>query len=102
MAGRGVSLAGILLGETLNAERAASLGLVWEVVEHAGLLERALAHARVLAAIPPPTVLATRMLVDASFGTGFRQMLDQERLQQRDLCATPEVTARIEAFVGKA
>ncbi len=100
IAGRGVALSGILLGETLSAERAATLGLIWEVVDDASLLARAQAHARVLAGIPRETVLATRNLVDAAFGTDFRQMLELERLQQRDLCARPELTARIESFVG--
>ena len=100
MVGRGAALSGILLGETLNAERAASLGLIWEVVEDASLLARAQTHARVLAGIPREAVVATRNLVDAAFGTDFRQMLELERLQQRDLCARPELEARIESFVG--
>ncbi len=100
IAGRGVALSGILLGETISAERAAALGLIWEVVEDALLLARAQAHARVLAGIPLETTMATRNLVDAAFGTDFRQMLELERLQQRDLCARPELAARIESFVG--
>ena len=101
IAGRAVALGAMLLGETLDARRAQTLGLVWDVVEDAALLGRAQTIAATLAKTPRDAVLATRALVDASATAGFAQTLDQERLYQRDFCARPEFLARIEAFTSQ-
>lgn len=101
IAGRAVAMAATLLGETLSATRAASLGLVWEVVPDMALLPRAQAVAAKLAQAPPDVVIATRALVDAGATTGLPQSLDSERLHQRDFCARPGFLANIEAFLGR-
>ena len=100
IAGRGVALASILLGETLDAQRALTLGLVWEVVDDSQLNERAHVIAGSLANLPVEAVLASRRLVDASATASFSDILEMERLVQRDLCARPELAAKIEAFVA--
>jgi 2-(1,2-epoxy-1,2-dihydrophenyl)acetyl-CoA isomerase len=101
MAGRAAAMGALLLGETINAERAERLGLVWEVVEDAALMERAHAMARTLSKAPADTVLATRALVDLSVRQQFAEFLEAERAYQRDLTSRPEFIERVGAFLKR-
>lgn len=71
--GRQRALAAMLLGDTIDAERAERLGIVWEVVDDDKLMARAVDVAKALAAVPGATVRATRNLVDASASRTFRR-----------------------------
>ena len=99
--GRQRALAAMLLGDTIDAERAERLGIVWEVVDDDKLMARAVDVAKALAAVPGATVRATRNLVDASASRTFDEMMEQERLQLRDLAAAPELLARVNFFLKK-
>lgn len=101
LGGRVTALGATLLGETLDASRCASLGLVWEVIPDAELLGRAQATAAKLARVPADVVVATRSLVDASAAAGFDAMLEAERMYQRDFCARPTFLEKIDAFLGQ-
>lgn len=101
LGGRVVALGAMLLGETLDAARSASLGLVWEVIPDAELLVRAQAAAAKLVSVPADVVVATRTMVDASPGAGFSAMLEAERMYQREFCARPAFLAKIDAFLGQ-
>lgn len=101
MAGRAAAMGAMLLGETISAERAERLGLVWEVVEDGALMERALTVARSLIKAPADTVLATRALVDLSFRQQFAEFLETERTYQRDLTSRPEFIARVGSFLNR-
>ncbi len=100
-AGRQASLAAMLLGETISAEHAQRLGLVWEVVDDDQLVARAQAVAQSLARVPPEAVRASRNLVDTAAASTFEQMLELERLHLRDLAAAPELLARVNFFLKK-
>lgn len=102
LGGRATALGATLLGETLDAPRAAALGLVWEVVPDDALLTRARLVAEKLALVPRDVVIGTRALVDASATAAFAAVLDSERLYQRDFCARPGFLARIEAFLARS
>lgn len=54
----------LLLGESLPAELAATWGLIDEVVPESEVLERAIALARTLGAMPRPAVLGTRIVLE--------------------------------------
>ena len=99
--GRQRALSIMLLGDTIDAERAERLGIVWEVVDDEQLLARAQAVAAALAMVPAATVRATRNLVDASASRTFDEMMEQERIQLRDLAAAPELLARVNFFLKK-
>lgn len=100
-AGRQASLAAMLLGETISAEHAQRLGLVWEVVDDDQLAARAQAVALSLGRVPPEAVRASRNLVDTAAASTFEQMLELERLHLRDLAAAPELLARVNFFLKK-
>lgn len=101
VAGRQVALATMLLGETITAERAERLGLVWEVVDDDKLLSRAALLAAELGRAPAAAVRATRHLVDMAAGATFQQMMEIERVHLRDLASAPELLARVNAFMKK-
>ncbi len=101
LGGRVAALGATLLGETLDAARSASLGLVWEVVPDAELLPRARAAAIKLARLPADVVVATRAMIDASPSAGFAELLEVERLYQRDFCSRAAFLANIESFLGQ-
>lgn len=98
-AGRSVALASILLGETIPAERACQLGLVWEVVNDDGLMARAQTIAQALTKVPQTAVIASRKLVDLSAVADIDTVLELERLYQRDLASRPELVATVRAFL---
>ena len=102
LGGRVTALGATLLGETLDAARAQSLGLVWDVVADTDLLTHAQATAARLAQVPAEVVVATRALVDASPTTGFTASIETERLYQRDFCARPAFIAKIDGFLAQS
>jgi 2-(1,2-epoxy-1,2-dihydrophenyl)acetyl-CoA isomerase len=101
LGGRVTALGATLLGETLDAARSASLGLVWEVVPDTELLSRARATATKLARVPADVVVATRAIIDASTSVGFAELLEVERMYQRDFCSRAAFLANIETFLGQ-
>lgn len=100
LGGRVTALGATLLGETLDAARSQSLGLVWEVVADADLLSHAQATAARLAQVPADVVVATRALVDTAPQASFDASIETERLYQRDFCARPSFIAKIDGFLS--
>lgn len=100
-AGRQAALAATLLGETISAEHAQRLGLVWEVVDDDQLAAKAQAVGESLARVPAAAVRASRHLVDTAAMSTFEQMLELERIHLRDLAAAPELLARVNFFLKK-
>lgn len=87
----------ILLRERISAEEAHRIGLVTELVDEGGALERALAHAQRLAELPQLAVRVTKRVID-SISEGSRASgLELERLAYGLLAQTreaDEATAR--------
>lgn len=99
--GRQTALATMLLGETISAENALRLGLVWEVVDDEKLVARAQEVAQSLSRVPAAAVRASRNLVDTAAAATFEQMLELERLHLRDLASAPELLAQVNSFLKK-
>ncbi len=75
----------LLLDEVVEAEEAASLGMVHEVVDASGLLEHALEAARTLADQPAFTVARLKRLLHGSLeGARLNEQLDRERRWNRE------------------
>lgn len=84
----------ILLRDRLNAEEAARLGLITEVVDEGRALEQALAHAARLAGLPRLAVRVTKRVIDA-MGDGERAAgIELERLAYGLLAQTSEADER--------
>jgi 2-(1,2-epoxy-1,2-dihydrophenyl)acetyl-CoA isomerase len=101
IAGRSRALAACLLGESIDAARLLEWGLVWECVEAEALLPRVVALGEQLGRLPPQTVLATRRLIDDAHAASYADILERERLAQRDLCDLPVFKASVERFLSE-
>jgi 2-(1,2-epoxy-1,2-dihydrophenyl)acetyl-CoA isomerase len=101
IAGRSRAMAACLLGEPIDAARLLEWGLVWECVEADALLPRVMSLGAQLGRLPPQTVLATRRLIDEAHASSYAQILERERLAQRELCDLPVFMASVEQFLSE-
>lgn len=99
--GRARAMGIMLIGETISAERAAELGLIWKAVDEAALADEALALAQKLAAGPRKGQVAARKLLDEAFDRDFTGQLAAERDAQASLVGGAEVIEALAAFGEK-
>lgn len=99
--GRARAMGIMLTGETIPAERAVELGLIWKAVDDATLADEAVALARKLAAGPRKGQVAARALLDRAFENDFPAQLDAERDAQASLVGGGEVIEALAAFGEK-
>jgi enoyl-CoA hydratase/carnithine racemase len=90
-----------LLGEPLTAETAAEWGLIWKVVDDAGLLDEALAVAQRLAEGPPVAIELIKRQVDSCWRASLQEALDDEADAQSRAFATEDLREGAAAFVEK-
>jgi 2-(1,2-epoxy-1,2-dihydrophenyl)acetyl-CoA isomerase len=100
IAGRGRALGICLLGDTIPAATLHEWGLVWECVSPDTLIDTATAYALRLAQVPVETVLASRGLIDSANHRSFNQVLEDERLIQRDLTNAPAFVDSVRRFLN--
>ncbi|HLY50041.1 MAG TPA: enoyl-CoA hydratase/isomerase family protein [Solirubrobacteraceae bacterium] len=80
----------ILLHDRLRAEDALRLGLISELVDEGQALERALAHAERLAALPQLAVKVTKRVINSMADGSRASGVELERLAYGLLAQTPE------------
>ena len=90
-----------LLGQPLGAETAAEWGLVWEVVEDASLLARALAIAGQLAAGPPLGLGLIKRQLQSAATAGLAEVLAAEAMAQAQAFATEDLREGARAYREK-
>jgi len=83
--GQGRALEMILTGRAVEAEEAQRIGLVNELVEPGGHLERALELAQRLASFPQETMLSDRRAALAGYGLPLTEGLELERRLGREV-----------------
>jgi enoyl-CoA hydratase/carnithine racemase len=91
----------MLLGRRFDAQRAHALGLVTEVVATGKALERALAVAHELAALPPLAVQAAKQAADVMPEASREAGMLIERLAYAALAQTPEAKEAAEDFTRR-
>jgi len=91
----------VLLGERFGADEAHRLGLVTEVVSEGAGLERALALAERLAALPPVAVSVAKQVIDAMPDASYDAGLALERLAYGLLAQTADASEPAAAFTEK-
>jgi 2-(1,2-epoxy-1,2-dihydrophenyl)acetyl-CoA isomerase len=99
--GRSRAMGIMLTGETISAERAVELGLIWKAVDDAALADEAMSLAQKLAAGPRTGQVAARALLDRAFVNDFAAQLDAERDEQAGLVGGAEVIEALAAFGEK-
>jgi 2-(1,2-epoxy-1,2-dihydrophenyl)acetyl-CoA isomerase len=96
---RAIGLA--MTGDKLPAEEAARIGLVWQCVDDATLMDTALALAARLAALPTKALAATRRAVDDAMGMDYAGALSMEAERQGVLGRAHDAREGVAAFVAK-
>ena len=90
-----------LLAEPLDAETAASWGLIWKAVDDAALLDEARAIAARLAAGPTRGPGLTKRAIQAAATNSLDAQLDLERDLQREAGGTVDYAEGVTAFLEK-
>lgn len=99
--GRAQALGLALTGDKLPAEEAQRLGLIWQCVDDAGLLDTAMALAQRLAAMPVKALVATRAALDAAAQMTMGDALALEADVQRELGHQHDFAEGVAAFQQK-
>jgi 2-(1,2-epoxy-1,2-dihydrophenyl)acetyl-CoA isomerase len=90
-----------LLGDTIDADEAARLGIVTEVVAPEELADAATRLARRLADGPPIALALTKELLNQSFGASFDDALNREAAVAAANMAAEDATEALAAFREK-
>jgi 2-(1,2-epoxy-1,2-dihydrophenyl)acetyl-CoA isomerase len=96
---RAIGLA--MTGDKLPAEEAARIGLVWQCVDDATLMDTAIALATRLAAMPTKALAATRRAIDDAIGMDYAGALSMEAERQGVLGRAHDAREGVVAFVAK-
>lgn len=90
-----------MLGETMGAEEALAVGLVWKLFDDDVFAKEAIAIAQTLAAKPAQSLAAMKEAFNASAHNSLDQQLDLERDLQRKLGYTRDFAEGVRAFIEK-
>ena len=101
LVGRARALGLAMLGEKLPAEEAQRIGLIWQVVDDAALMDSALALANRLAAMSVKALVETRRALDAAAPMDFGDALALEADVQRELGRGSDFIEGVSAFFAK-
>jgi 2-(1,2-epoxy-1,2-dihydrophenyl)acetyl-CoA isomerase len=101
LVGRARALGLALTGDKLGAEAAAEMGLIWQCVDDAALMDTAMALASKLAALPVKALATTRQAFDAAAQLDMGQALTLEAELQRTLGHAHDFAEGVAAFQQK-
>ena len=90
-----------MLGTSMPAEEAARMGMIWQAVDDASLMDEAVALARRLAAGPTLSYAAIKQAINAAATNPLDRQLDLERIEQRELGKTADHKEGVAAFLAK-
>ncbi|MFK8015264.1 MAG: 2-(1,2-epoxy-1,2-dihydrophenyl)acetyl-CoA isomerase PaaG [Gammaproteobacteria bacterium] len=90
-----------LLGEPVSAEKAADIGMIYQVFDNDQLLPAAQAMCAHLATQPTAALAATKRALLRSLDNSFDAQLDLERDAQRHLGTTADYREGVSAFLAK-
>jgi 2-(1,2-epoxy-1,2-dihydrophenyl)acetyl-CoA isomerase len=101
LVGRARALALAMTGEKLPAEEAQRIGMIWQCVDDAALMDTALALAGKLAAMPSKALVETRRVLDAGMTMDFADAITLEADTQRELGRSADFAEGVAAFLAK-
>ncbi|WP_213958608.1 MULTISPECIES: enoyl-CoA hydratase-related protein [unclassified Variovorax] len=90
-----------MLGDKVPAADAAQMGMIWQCVDDAALLDTANALATRLAGMPTRALVATRQALTSAQGMDMRQALQQEAALQSELGSAHDYLEGVDAFRNK-
>ncbi len=101
LVGRARALGLAMTGDKLPAEEAQRMGLIWQCVDDAALMDSALALATRLAAMPVHALAETRRALDSAMVMDFSDALTLEADTQRSLGRRQDFAEGVAAFLAK-
>lgn len=101
LAGDARARAMVMLGEAVEAERAAQWGMIWKAVVDDALEAEATAVCRALAAMPGDAIALAKRALRLSAGNGLDDQLALEADLQRQAGVRPDYRAAVESFRRK-
>jgi 2-(1,2-epoxy-1,2-dihydrophenyl)acetyl-CoA isomerase len=101
LVGRARALGLAMTGDKLPAEEAQRIGLIWQCVDDAALMDSALALAQRLAAMPSKALAETRRAIDAAAPMDFGDALALEATVQGELGRGHDFVEGVTAFFAK-
>jgi 2-(1,2-epoxy-1,2-dihydrophenyl)acetyl-CoA isomerase len=101
LVGRARAIGLAMSGDKLPAEEAARIGLIWQCIDDAALMDSALALATRLAAMPTKALAETRLAIDEAIGMDYASALSNEARRQGVLGRAHDSIEGIAAFVEK-
>ena len=101
LVGRARALGLAMTGDKLPAEEAQRMGLIWQCVDDAALMDSAMALAGRLAAMPMHALVETRRVIDAAGPMNFSDALTLEADTQRELGRKHDFAEGVSAFLSK-
>jgi 2-(1,2-epoxy-1,2-dihydrophenyl)acetyl-CoA isomerase len=90
-----------MTGDKVPADEAKALGLIWQVVDDALLMDSALALATKVAALPTAALAATRRALDDALEMDYAAALDLEARMQGELGRAHDFAEGVAAFKAK-
>ena len=101
LVGRARALGLAMTGDKLPAEEAQRMGMIWQCVDDAALMDTVLALAGRLAAMPSRALAETRRVLDEASRMDFADAITLEANTQRDLGRAADFAEGVSAFFGK-
>ncbi|MFO1330137.1 MAG: enoyl-CoA hydratase-related protein [Rubrivivax sp.] len=101
LVGRARALALAMTGDKLGAEEARAMGLIWQVVDDAQLMDSALALATRLSTMPSRALADTRRVLDDAMALDYAGALDLEARVQGELGRGHDFAEGVAAFLAK-
>ena len=101
LVGRANALGLAMTGDKLPAEEAKAMGLIWQVVDDAQVMDAALALAGKLAAMPTKALAETRRALDDALELDYAAALDLEAQRQGALGRGADFAEGVAAFLAK-
>jgi 2-(1,2-epoxy-1,2-dihydrophenyl)acetyl-CoA isomerase len=101
LVGRARAIGLAMTGDKLPAEEAQRIGLIWQCVDDAALMDAALALANKLSVMPTQALAETRAAIDEAMSLEFADALSMEARRQGTLGHAHDAREGIAAFVEK-
>ena len=101
LVGRARALGLAMTGDKLPAEEAQRIGLIWQCVDDAALMDTALDLAGKLSKMPSRALAETRRALDAASTLDFGDAITLEADTQRELGRAHDFVEGVSAFLGK-
>ena len=101
LVGRARALGLAMTGDKLMADEAVRIGLIWDALDDAALMDGAMALANRLAAMPSQALAETRRVIDAAMPLDFADAITLEANAQRERGRSADFAEGVAAFRAK-